>query len=134
VSSLWTPDGERPVRRQPSPAPSAPSNPPAAGAFLGPDDGEEFDDLSEDELRQVTEELLSVPAGAVVANHCIGLFQLAALHLSQRPPNMAEAKLAIDALTGVVEAVAEQLGPDGTTLREALSSIQMAYVQVQQGG
>jgi hypothetical protein len=141
MSSLWTPDGERPVRRPDSPAdrsatapstqpsmqPSMPLSPPG----LDDDYSDEFgDDMSEEELAQVTGELLSVPAAAIIANHCIGFFQLAALHLSQMPPNLAEASLAIDALGAVVDKVGNRLGEDGETLGEALGQIRLAFVQV----
>ena len=33
-----------------------------------------------------------------MANHCYGLFELAAVYLSQQPPLLAQARLAIDAL------------------------------------
>jgi hypothetical protein len=81
-------------------------------------------------MAEVQRELLSVPAGVVVANHCIGLFQLAALHLEQRPPNLDEAKLAIDAMAAVVDGLGPRLGEDAQALRDALASIQMGFVQV----
>jgi hypothetical protein len=41
-----------------------------------------------------------------------------------------EAKLAIDAMAGVVEAIGSRLGEDERPLRDALASIQMGFVQV----
>jgi hypothetical protein len=81
-------------------------------------------------MAEVQRELLSVPASVVVANHCIGLFQLAALHLEQRPPNLDEAKLAIDGMAAVVDALGPRLGEDAQALRDAVASIQMGFVQV----
>jgi hypothetical protein len=81
-------------------------------------------------MAEVQRELLSVPASVVIANHCIGLFQLAALHLEQRPPNLDEAKLAIDAMAGIVDGLGPRLGEDAQALRDALASIQLGYVQV----
>jgi hypothetical protein len=128
MSSLWTPDGERPIRR---PDPSPPRTQAGPAEDFDADYSDEFgDDMSEEELAQVTGELLSVPASAIVANHCIGFFQLAALHLSQQPPNLAEASLAIDALGAVVDKVGGRLGDDGETLNEALGQIRLAFVQV----
>ena len=53
-----------------------------------------------------------------IANHAIGLFQLAALHLSQRPPNLEEAPLAIDAMGALVEGLAGRLGEDEAPLKD----------------
>ncbi len=81
-------------------------------------------------MAEVQRELLSVPASVVVANHCIGLFQLAALHLEQRPPNLDQSKLAIDAMAAIVEGLGSRLGDDAQSLRDALASIQLGFVQV----
>ena len=68
----------------------------------------------------------------VIANHCIGLFQLAVLHLEQSPPNREEAKLAIDAMAAIVEGLGPRLGEDYPSLQEALAQLRLAYVQRQQ--
>lgn len=81
-------------------------------------------------MAEVQRELLSVPASVVIANHCIGLFQLSALHLEQRPPNLDEAKLAIDAMAAIVDALGARLGDDVQSMRDALASIQLGFVQV----
>ena len=60
-----------------------------------------------DELRS---QLVYTPAEVVVANHAYGLFELAAIHLSQQPPNLDQARLAVDALGAVVGGLA---GPAG---------------------
>ena len=59
--------------------------------------------VMEQQLREAQEQLLSVPAGQIVANHVIGLFELAALHLRVNPPNLEEARLPIDAMGILVE-------------------------------
>ena len=79
--------------------------------------------------RQIAE----APAWAVVANHVVGLFQLAGVHLSQQPPNFDEARLAIDAMAAVVEGLEGRLGPDEATLKDALGQIRLAFVQIQAG-
>ena len=43
------------------------------------------------EMAQARAEIASTPAAVVVANHAMGLYELAAIHLSQQPPNLAEA-------------------------------------------
>ncbi len=129
MSSLWTPDGERRVAESTasSPAP-APTNPPVEPQ----DDG--FDPALEAEYREEMErleaELLSAPVADVIANHCYGLFQLAAMHLGQQPPRVDDAKLAIDALGAVVEALGSRLGGAAPTLNEGLAQIRLAYVQI----
>ncbi len=105
MSTFWTPSGERPIPRdEPTPA-SEPAGdaPSGAGdpvyALDGPpfDDGE-MDEELQAELMAMQQQMLGTPAAIVVANHCIGLVELAALHLAQRPPNLADAQISIDAL------------------------------------
>ena len=129
MSSLWTPGGERPVgRSEPEPA-SAP--PPGPGMDeLSPEEQAEM----AEQMAAVQQELLGTPVSVVVANHAVGLFQLAALHLNQRPPNLEEGRLAVDAMGALVEGLAGRLGEEETSLREALAQLRMAFVQLQGGG
>jgi hypothetical protein len=82
------------------------------------------------QMAEVREQLAKTPAAAVVANHVMGLYELAAIHLSQEPPNFAEATVAIDAMAAVLERLAGRLGEPETTLRDALSQLQLAFVQL----
>jgi Domain of unknown function (DUF1844) len=133
MSSLWTPGGERPVGQGgPGQGAQAPPAPPPGG-----DD----DDLSPEEQAQlaeqmaaVQEELLSTPVAVVVANHAVGLFQLAALHLNQRPPNLEEGRLAVDAMAALVEGVSGRLGDQEAPLKEALAQLRLAFVSLAGGG
>jgi hypothetical protein len=81
-------------------------------------------------LDEARHRLAEVPAQAVVANHVMGLYELAAIHLSAEPPRYADAALAIDAVACLVEGLGERLGPDAGTLAEALSNIRLAFVQI----
>ena len=45
-----------------------------------------------------------------------------------------DARLAIDALVALVEGVGDRLGEDSETLRDALSQLQRAYVQINSEG
>jgi hypothetical protein len=124
VSSLWTPGGEHRVPDDRDPAPAEEI-----------DDVEEgFDDATEAELRAELDEarrrLAEVPAAQVVANHAMGLFELAAIHLSQVPPQLDEASVAIDAMAALVDSLGDRLGPNAPVLRDALAQIRLAYVQV----
>ena len=133
MSSLWTPGGERPVGReqqQEQPSGPPPSAPPPGGQ--GPAGGarQPTQEELEAELAEVQRQIAEAPAWAVIANHAIGLFQLAGVHLSQQPPNLSEASLAIDALAALVEGLEGRLGPDEPTLRDALAQIRLAFVQL----
>lgn len=81
-------------------------------------------------MAQLQQQLTETPAAVVIANHCFGLFELAALHLSLQPPNLSESQLAIDALAAVVEGLAGRLGEHGAQLTEALSQLRLAFVQI----
>jgi len=79
-------------------------------------------------------EIAQTPAEVIIANHAVGLFQLAAIHLNQRPPNLTEGRLAIDALSGLVDGVGDRLGEQGPALQEALTQLRLAFVQLSQQG
>ena len=55
--------------------------------------------------------LAEVPAEVVVTNHVMGLYELAAIHLSATPPNLPGASLAIDAVGSLVEGSVTGSGP-----------------------
>src|SRR5688500_12829753 len=119
MSSLWTPGGERPVgRAEPDQAPTA-------------EEVAEAEELAA-EMAEIQRELAATPAVVVITNHAIGLFQLAALHLNQRPPNLEEGRIAIDAMAALVEGMAGRLGEEEEALRGALSQARMAYVQLKE--
>ncbi len=125
MSSLWTPGGEHPVEPESGPDP-------AAGADdLSPEERERAEALAR-EMAAVQEQLAAAPAAVVVANHLMGFYELAAIHLSQQPPNLPEAALAIDALGAVIDKLPGRLGEAEATLRDALHQIRMAYVGVEQ--
>ncbi len=81
-------------------------------------------------LDDARERLRETPAELVIVNHVMGLYELAAIHLSATPPDLGEARLAIDAVGYLVDGFAERLGEHSTTLAEALATIRMAYVQL----
>ena len=82
------------------------------------------------EIDEVRRQLAQVPPEVVVANHVMGLYELAAIHLSQDPPNAAGAALAIDGMGALVEGLAGRLGEAEPTLRDALSQMRLVFVQV----
>jgi hypothetical protein len=142
MSSLWTPSGEHPVDRPGPSAPSAdaPTAGPAPGA--GPDAGDEPEPTpeqraaAEEYARQIDEarrQLLEMPAGVVVGQQALQFYDLAVLHLGQPEPRLDEARIAIDALAAVVEALGPQLGETEAPLRQALNQLQLAFVSASSG-
>ena len=136
--SLWTPGGEVPVNRG-----AAPGSEPAGGVqegAAGMVGAPSLDDLSPveraqaeamvAEMAEVQRQILGTPVEQLVANHVIGLYELAAIHLGQPEPDLAATRLAIDAMTALLDAVEGRLGPDEGSLRDALTQLQMAFVQV----
>jgi hypothetical protein len=137
MSSLWTPGGEHRVRPPgdgtadvPEQARRTPEREPTRRG----DDGEELNAEEQAEVAQHLEELrrqmLDTPVEIVVANHVYGLFELAAIHLSQTPPVLDRARLAIDAMAALVEGLSGRLGDPEPSLRDALTQIRMAFVQI----
>jgi septation ring formation regulator EzrA len=135
--SLWTPSGEHPVDR-PGQSASEPSPPPSPPPSAGPTE-EELENLSPEEreqleamARQVEDarrQLLQAPAGPVVGQQALQFYELAALHLSQPEPKLDDARIAIDALTAVVEAVGARLGEAENPLRQAVHQLQVGFVE-----
>jgi hypothetical protein len=129
VSTIWTPSGEH----EPSGA-----HPGEAG---GPDPGAGSEGPSPEEqaaILQARAELAAVPVADIVANHAVGLWELAILHLSPDPlpdghparPRMTEAGLAIDALAAMVDTLGTRLAPHDEMLREAVTQLRLAFVQL----
>ena len=75
-------------------------------------------------------ELANSPVEVVVANHCYGLFELAAVYLSQQPPLLSQARLAIDALGSLVTGLEGRLGEAEEQLKDGLGQLRLAYVQI----
>ena len=145
MSSLWTPAGEHPVDR-PSISDLGDTAGPAHDDSLDDEiaaalpEGMSLNDLSPEERARAEEmvkemaiareRLISTPAANIVANHAMGLYELAALHLSAQTPNFAEATVAIDALSAIVNGLAGRLGDDEAAVAHALDQIRMAFVQL----
>jgi hypothetical protein len=127
MSSLWTPGGEHRVgdpRGAETPGPAVGEPEPE------PEPEDDADGALRAELDDARQRLASVPAAQVVANHAMGLFELAAIHLSETPPHLTDAALAIDAMAVIVDSVGGRLGDSGPVLANALSHIRLAFVEV----
>lgn len=125
--SLWTPGGEH--TPEPEPQPTGPVGPPPDLADLSPEDRARLEQM-QSEMAQVREQLLGAPASVVVANHAMGIYELAAIHLTADAPKLSEASLAIDALAALVDGLGDRLGEPTQTLREALAQLRAAYLEV----
>ena len=100
-----------------------------------------LDDAFDDETMDAVEEaqramaeararLADVPAEVVITNHVMGLYELAAIHLSAGPPDLVQAALAIDAVACLVDGLGDRLGDEAPTMRDALNNIRLAFVQI----
>ena len=133
--SLWTPDGEHEIDRSSSENPIADTE-----EDTDLEDLPGFDELTTEqqeqarsmaaELAAARQRLSQTPAAEVIANHVMGIYELAAIHLSDETPKLNEAQIAIDAMTGIVGSLEGRLGENENVIKDALQQIQMAYVQV----
>jgi len=128
--TLWTPDGER--RIPPNPATEDTSAPPSID--IGPD--QELTPEQDEQLRAMAAEmaearakLLEAEVSTVLANHALGIYELAAIHLGAEDVDIKEAKLAIDGLSALVDGLEGRLGDAEPTLKDALHQIRLAYVK-----
>jgi hypothetical protein len=117
--SLWTPGGDHPV--------GPPEGDPRAD--LSAEDRAQLDAM-QTEMEEVRRQLLAAPASVVIANHAMGIYELAAIHLTAETPKLSEAVLAIDALVALVDGLEGRLGDAEPTLREALVQLRAAYLEV----
>ena len=153
MSSLWTPSGEHQPAEEPpdpasvvSPGAGVPQGP-GAGVPQGMDaEGGEREPTPEEveALREVHARLVATPVEDVVANHALGIWQLALVHLGvltppgpdgrQPAPNLAGAGFAIDALAALVDGLGTRLGDHEAVLRDALTQAQMLFVEISDSG
>jgi hypothetical protein len=134
--SLWTPGGEHEVPREPTSSTHQPPDEPPESV----EDLPGFDELTPEqqqqaramaaELAEARRRLAGTPAAEIVANHVMGMYELAAIHLSTEPPATDEAKVAIDAMAAVVNSLTGRLGDNEPVLRQALQQIQLTFVQL----
>lgn len=127
MSTLWTPGGEHRIEPDAAPQRSAPQPGPETG--LSDEESERLR-ATADEVAGIRAELAQAPAELVVANHVMGLYELAAVHLGAQPANLHAARLAIDALGAIMDSCRGRLGEAEATLVGARSQLQLAFVQV----
>jgi hypothetical protein len=117
------------VSREQAAAPTAP----VAGSTAPVDDEALSPEEVEERMAELREQLAATPVSAIVAQVAYQLFEVAALHLSLQPPQLDEARLGIDAMAAVVEGLGDRLGENAAPLRDGLTQIRLAFVQVQKG-
>ena len=132
MSSLWTPSGEHfPEKEDDSTPPASPPPGGSAPPDEPPDDAEPLSAEAQAEIDAMRQQLANSPAEVVVANHCYGLFELAAVYLSQTPPMLFQARLAIDGLGALLDGLKGRLGEAEPSLLDALSQLRLAFVQLE---
>ncbi|HEX4490604.1 MAG TPA: hypothetical protein VH914_05290 [Acidimicrobiia bacterium] len=135
MSSIWTPSGEY--------EPHGEDDGPPAGGDISSDpalaEGPEISDEELDALRRVHEQLRATPAIDVVANHVVQLFQLALVYLGaggastggEEPfADLVQASVVIDTMAAIVDGLGARLAEHEQTLRDALSQLQMLWVEI----
>ncbi len=115
MSSIWTPSGEHFPKKE-------------ADDVTEPTAEEAEAQAEVDAMRA---QLANTPAEVVVANHCYGLFELAAVYLSQNPPMLFQARLAIDGLGYLLDGLQGRLGEAEPALRDSLSQLRLAFVRLE---
>jgi hypothetical protein len=85
---------------------------------------------AQEAIQEARQRLAEVPAEVVVTNHVMGLYELAAIHLSSPTPDLRSAALAIDAVACLVDGLGNRIGENAATMRDALANIRMAFVQI----
>jgi hypothetical protein len=91
-------------------------------------------------MREVHARLIATPVEDVVANHALGIWQLALVHLgvvtppesdgTPPPSDLGAAGLAIDAMAAIVDGLGNRLGVHEEVLRDALTQAQMLFVEI----
>lgn len=111
---------------------------------LGPDPYEHLDGVDpqaldpevreelEAQMAEVRQRILDTPVEAMIVQHVIGLFEIAAIHLNAENPDLAAARLAIDAMDGALSATEGRLSDAEEAMQSMLHQARMAYVQVSQ--
>ena len=129
--SIWTPHGEHDVPREEDNKHTDADDPSGLPGFddLSPQEQEQARAMAA-ELAEARKRLSETPAGDIIANHVMGIYELAAIHLSNQPPSVDEAKIAIDAMASILSGLQGRLGQNENVLRDALQQIQIAFVQI----
>jgi hypothetical protein len=126
MSSIWTPSGEHFPKEEGPGAAEQPLAQPGDTDVTQPSPDE-----AEAAVEAMRAQLANTPADIVVANHCYGLFELAAIYLSQVPPALVQARLPIDALGYLLDGLKGRLGEAEPAMVDSHSQLRLAYVSLE---
>ncbi|HEY1652039.1 MAG TPA: hypothetical protein VGG09_09185 [Acidimicrobiales bacterium] len=126
MSSIWTPSGEHFPEDEEAGASERPLSHPGDTGVTEPSPED-----AQAEVEAMRAQLANTPAEIVVANHCYGLFELAAIYLSQTPPMLFQARLAIDGLGYLLDGLKGRLGEAEPALHESLAQLRLAFVRLE---
>ena len=115
-----------PVEGQAPPRAASEPSPPAEEAKAAPD--ELWTPEQEAQARKLAQEMAEVPSLDWVINVAVSLANAAGVKLNTR--QLEDARLAIDALAGLMGSVGTRLEDAETPLRQTLADLQMAYSQI----
>jgi len=130
MSSLWTPSGEHFPNQEGDDA-APPRFTPTGDRDVTDPSNEASEAEAQAQVDAMRAQLANTPAEVVVANHCYGLFELSAIYLSQTPPMLFQARLAIDGLGYLLDGLRGRLGEAEPSLRESLSQLRLAFVRLE---
>lgn len=135
MSSIWTPSGEYRPDDEPADAGSAPA---ADGPGAAP--GGEISPEELEAMGRLHDQLRATPAIDVVANHVVQLFQLALVYLGAGVggddpagtpvADLVQASIVIDTMAAIVDGLGPRLGDHEQTLRDALTQLQLLWVEI----
>ncbi len=112
------------------PGENVPDDQAASGDDAAEDPGQDQLADAQAAIDEARRRVAEVPAEVVITNHVMGLYELAAIHLSAEQPDLRSAALAIDAVACLVDGLGDRLGPEAATMRDALGNIRLAFVEI----
>ncbi len=137
MSSLWTPYGEEPVGNPTGgPEPEPGFGPLSDGTTEPPGPPGPPGELDEEQMREMLSRLAATPVEAIVTQFAVELQEICVLHLGlagERPESLLQAALALDAMASLSEGLGDRLAPNTDALRQAVSQLRLAYVEITSG-
>jgi hypothetical protein len=118
-----------PVTPEPPPAPPEPpaSKVPPPSAPTTSEGSQVWTPEQEEEARRMVEEIRRVPSADWVLSSLMTLVNVASVKLEAG--DLEGAQLAIDSLTGILDAAGSRLGANEVPLRQVATQLKMAYAQ-----
>jgi hypothetical protein len=117
IEAAQPPTDAAPPVPEPKPEPSPPPGP----------DPSVWTPQQEAEARRIAQEIAETPSLDWVVNTAVTLANVAATKIELGDPN--DAGLAIDALSGLVDALGGKLGEAEAPLRQTIAQLQLAYTE-----